>query len=545
MLRALVNCTRKCLREWPAHPSKRDRVRPRKATQSAPRPGQHVCQPRRVDSPARRRIASNFAFLSAAELVCRTTSVIVTLSLAKRLGVDGYGRIEFAFNVVFWLVLLLRDSSDVIVARELSRHPRLIRPLVDQVLAYKTLLAFVLFSALALVGSLTLADRSDWRTLVLYGSMLFTTAIGLDFVFRGTERMGLVALSLCVRTGIYAFGVLYCVRDASRIAWVPIWLTVGEVIGIGLVWLSYLKNYRLPRPRLSLRFLSIMVQRGRTVCLIQLSQAVIISADLLVVGFLSSWGDVGRYGAPYRMVTALLTFGLILQQAAFPTLSRFWRQKAGAGREALDSLVEVLMTGLVPVAVGCTVLADPLVHLVLPADYAGAGTLLALGIWRAPLLILAYLYQTTLIALNRESVGVRTLVAGAIGIVPLVALLRLSIGLPGASLAVLLIGLGLVLTGLRMPGTRRTSAGLASSPGPSGAGLAGDDSGLPGAQAFPRAAGRAGRGHHLRRVLGRTRGLASHATLEASPGADRLEHRVRDRIVADASLITSRHGGRP
>ena len=105
------------------------------------------------------------------------------------------------------------------------------------------------------------------------------------------------------------------------------------------------------------------------------------------------------------------------------------------------------MTGLVPVAVGCTVLADPLVHLVLPADYAGAGTLLALGIWRAPLLILAYLYQTTLIALNRESVGVRTLVAGAIGIVPLVALLRLSMGLPGASLAVILIGLGLVLTG--------------------------------------------------------------------------------------------------
>ncbi len=85
--------------------------------------------------------------------------------------------------------------------------------------------------------------------------MLFTTAIGLDFVFRGTERMGLVAISLCVRTAIYAFGVLFLVRDASRIAWVPIWLTVGEVTGIALVWLSYLKHYRLPRPRLSPRFL--------------------------------------------------------------------------------------------------------------------------------------------------------------------------------------------------------------------------------------------------------------------------------------------------
>ena len=206
-------------------------------------------------SPARRRIAFNFAFLSAAELVCRTTSVIVTLSLAKRLGVDGYGRIEFAFSVVFWLVLLLRDSSDVIVARELSRHPRLIRPLVDQVLAYKTLFALILFSALALVGSLTLATGPTRRILALYGSMLFTTAIGLDYVFRGTERMGLVALSLCVRTGIYAFGVLVLRprREPDRLG--ADLADVGEVSGIALVWLSYLKNYRLPRPRLSLRFL--------------------------------------------------------------------------------------------------------------------------------------------------------------------------------------------------------------------------------------------------------------------------------------------------
>ena len=86
-----------------------------------------------------RRIASNFAFLSLAELVCRATSVLVSFSLMKRLGVVGYGRVEFAFNVVFWLVLLVRDSSDVIVARELSRHPRLIKPLVDQVLAIKRL----------------------------------------------------------------------------------------------------------------------------------------------------------------------------------------------------------------------------------------------------------------------------------------------------------------------------------------------------------------------------------------------------------------------
>jgi O-antigen/teichoic acid export membrane protein len=425
-------------------------ARPRRAgtlEQGAPR---RLLQPSRldrVDSPARRRIASNFAFLSAAELVCRTTSVLVMLYLFRRLGEESYGRIEFAFNVVFWLVLLLRDSSDYIVTRELSRHPRLISPLVDHVLAYKSLFALVLFTGLTLVGSLTLRERPDWTILSLYGLMLFTTAIGLDYVYRGTERMALVAISLCVRTSIYAIGVFSLVQDARQIAWVPIWLTVGELSGIAIVWGHYLRNYRLPRPRLGLRFLSIIVQRGRKVCLIQLSQAMINLADFLMVGFLSSWADIGRYGTPYRLSTALLTFGLILQQAAFPTLARLWRQSACAGREALDSLVEVLVTGLVPVAVGCTVLAGPLMHLLLKKHYDGAGLLLAVGIWRAPLLILAYLYQTTLIALNREAVGVRSLIAAAVVIGPLVAVLRMTFGLPGAAVGVLLVGLALVLTG--------------------------------------------------------------------------------------------------
>jgi O-antigen/teichoic acid export membrane protein len=401
----------------------------------------------RVDGPARRRIASNFAFLSIAELICRTTSVLVMLYLFRRLGEEGYGRIEFAFNVVFWLVLLLRDSSDYIVTRELSRHPRLISPLVDHVLAYKSLFALVLFTGLSLAGSLTLRERPDWTILSLYGLMLFTTAIGLDYVYRGTERMGLVAVSLWVRTSIYAIGVWSTVSDAKQIVRVPIWLTVGELSGIAIVWASYLRNYRLPRPRLGLRFLSIIVQRGRRVCLIQLSQAMINLADSLVVGFMCSWADIGRYGTPYRLSTALLTFGLILQQAAFPTLSRLWRQSACAGREALNSLVEVLVTGLVPVAVGCTVLAGPLMHLLVKRDYEGAGLLLAVGIWRAPLLILAYLYQTTLIALNRETVGVRSLLAAAVGIGPLVAVMRWAFGLPGAAVAVLLVGLVLVLAG--------------------------------------------------------------------------------------------------
>lgn len=397
--------------------------------------------------PAPGRIASNFLSLSAAEIACRGTSVLVTLSLAECLGKAGYGRIEFSFNVVFWLVLLVRNGCEVIAARELARHPRLVRPLVNHLFFIKLVLAVVLFVGLVVVGSITMTEPADRKLLALYGLMLLTTATGLDFVYRGMERMGLVAVSLYIRTAVYALGVWFCVVDASRIAWVPAWLAAGEACGIALVWSRYVKEFGLPRPVLSRRFLGVFLRRCRPVLLIQVAQTVLGSVDLMVVGLCSSWEQVGLYGAPHRMVTAALTFGMIFQQVIFPSLARSWRDTPAAGRRALDALVRGLALGLVPIAVGATILAGPLVRFLLPASYDGAGLLLALGIWRAPLLTLAFLYHTALIALNRESAGVRLLAAGAASSGPLVAFALWKFGLMGASMAMVAIAFSLVVAG--------------------------------------------------------------------------------------------------
>ncbi len=380
----------------------------------------------------------------------------VTFTLAARLGKEGYGKVEFSFNVVFWLVLLVRDGLEVIAAREIARHPRLIRPLVDHLLALKGLLASGLLIGLVVVGSVTLKGPTERAILTVYGLMLLTTALGLDYVYRGIERMGLVAISLVLRTLVYAAGVLLCVGDASRIVWVPAWLVAGEACGIALVWGVYIRRYGWPRPSLGgVQFVKVAIRRGRPVYLIQMAQAVIGSVDFLVVGLMSGWADVGLYSAPHRLNMAVLTFALIFQQVVFPGLARSWRESPAKGRAALDVLVRALMIGLIPVAVGASVLAGPLIHSVLRSEYDGAAVLLALGIWRAPLLGLAFLYQTSLIALNREASGVRLLIAGAAISVPLVALGRYTFGLPGAAIAVLLVGVGLVVAGyvrLRLEG---------------------------------------------------------------------------------------------
>ncbi len=365
----------------------------------------------------------------------------------RRLEPAGFGKIEFAFNLVFWLVLIVRDCFETIITREIARHPRLTKTLVNHVLAVKLSLAVALLAGLSALSLFLFRESVDRWVLILYGLLLLSTASGLDFVFRGKEAMGIVAVSLLVRTLVYCVGVWYWVTDPSKVALVPAWLACGEFTGIALVWVVYSGKYGVPRPVLGFRFLVVLLHRGRSVGLIHFCQAVILSADVMVVGFMSQWADVGRYGAPQRMVSAVLAFGMIFQQVVFPALSRNWRTSPESVRRLLDFAVRVLVSGFLPIAVGGTILAEPLGRLLFPPEFTNAGLLLAVAIWKAPLLSLAFLYQAALIATNRESQGLRLLVCGAIASAPLIAAFQWSFGLPGAAAAVLVVGLGLVAAG--------------------------------------------------------------------------------------------------
>jgi O-antigen/teichoic acid export membrane protein len=380
-------------------------------------------------------------------MACRVTSVVVTLSLTNRLGKRGYGRVEFAFNVVFWLVLLVRDGFEAIASRELARHPRLVRPLVNHILAVKLALATLLYGGLMAVGLPAFSGDAERTLLALYGLMLFTTASGIDYVYRGLERVGIIAVSLCVRTAVYAVGVWLLAGNVTRMTWVPVCLVLGEAAGIGLIWAGYIRERGWPRPVPGRRFLGVFLSRGRPVLMIQVAQTFLTSIDFMVVAMLRPFDDVGLFAAPHRMVTAILTFGLIFQQVVFPTLARSWRSSPDEGRRSLDAIVRVMAMGLLPVAIGATVLARPLVRLLFSAEYAPAALLLAVGIWRAPLLTLAFLYRAALIALNREKVGVRLLVVGAVASGPLVAGMYAVFDLPGASAAIVLIAALLCLAG--------------------------------------------------------------------------------------------------
>lgn len=420
-------------------------ARPAPAAEAFPTARRATARPSLVP----RRAARNFAALAAAEFLCRGASMALALLLAQRLGAAGFGRVEFALSIVVWLVLLVREGFDLIATREIARHPRLIRAIVNHVLMLRAIIAAVLITVLNASSRLLLSSAADRGLFAVYSLMLATTAVGLDYVFRGRERMGWVALSMLIRVGGHGLGLIALVRGPEHILRVPLCLIGGEVLGIGLIWGCYVRRFGWPRPSLrGTRFLRVVARRGGPVYVMQVAQAVLTSMDLVIMGLLSHWAAIGQYGASHRIIMAFMTLGLVFQQAILPGLARMWREGSKSGRRALTNLVRVIVIGALPVAVGTTLLAQPIIALLFAPDFAPAAPLLAVGIWRAPLLVLAFLFQTSLIALNRDVTGLPWLLAGVAAAVPLIAGGWWAFGPWGVSLAMVAVALGLCAGGL-------------------------------------------------------------------------------------------------
>lgn len=280
-----------------------------------------------------------------------------------------------------------------------------------------------------------------------YGALLLSTAMGLDNVFRGREKPGIVALSLVVRSSLYAIGVWVCVRDASRLAWVP-WILFGaEFLGIMLVWLRYSIEFGVPRPRWrhGRRFGAAVLAQGRSVLGIQLAQVILASLDVVIVGLTDSWSMVGLYGAPHRIVTAAVTFGLIFQQVLLPHLVRSTSGDIGKRTDNVGRIVTLALIVMVPGSLLISLISPFVIETLFSTEFDDAWPLLAIGIWRVPLLAVSSIHITTLIASHRERECLKIMLKCLLISIPLLVFMHFWRGLIGTSAGMVFVALNMAI----------------------------------------------------------------------------------------------------
>jgi O-antigen/teichoic acid export membrane protein len=354
----------------------------------------------RLPSPFR-----NIFRLSVGDAAAKTLNFLAFVWLARVLGVSPYGVLEFANSLLVYFLLMGDAGLEIWATREAARTDDL-RRLAGRILPLRLLLAVLAFAILLLALPTLPAYPQVRMVLALFGLSLFAQAANLKWAFLGKEEMARVAWGLVVAQIVFALLVFGLVRSPAGLVAIPLFRLASDAALAVYFAVVFVRAHGSP---------AVWVMRGageilRPALTIGIAQALGLlnyNFDSILLGFLTTAQTVGWYSAAYKPVTMALALPLTYFTGLFPALSRAHGESAEALRALVERSLRLCSLYAVPLALGGSLLAAPIIALLFGPAYAESARVLPLLIWSAVFVVMRGSYRHALTAAGHQAVDLR------------------------------------------------------------------------------------------------------------------------------------------
>ena len=371
------------------------------------------------------------------DFFAKTLNFLVFLYLARILGVTNYGIFEFAVAILTYFMLLADGGLEFYATREAARGIE-IRHLVETIVPLRLILAVISFIVLLVALPFFPNYPNLHLVLLLFGLTLFTYTLNVKWVFMGQERMGRVAFGLVINQALFSLLVFLFVHNPSQVIWVPLLWLGGEISMVIYFWWLFITSTNGLPLHFTLKDTRHILKPAFTIGTSQAMGLMSYNFDAILLGFLLGPNPVGLYRAAYKPITAALAMPLTYFLGLFPALSRTFREDLKSFDEIVKRSLRLTSIFALPLGVGGTFLAGPIINLLFGSQYAPAVPAMQLLSWSASLIILRDTFRQALIAANRQNLDLRSAVAAVISNVILNFVLIPRFGIAGAASATIL-----------------------------------------------------------------------------------------------------------
>lgn len=321
--------------------------------------------------------------------------------MAKALGVASYGVLEFAVAIRTYLLLLADGGLELWAVREVAKgkDPAW---LVARIVPLRFLLAVVAYFAVNGILAVIPENPNLRRILPLFAATAFLQALNLKWVFMGRSRMTSVAIGLIASQVVFSLAVFAVVRQPVDLIWVPVVWLAAELVMVAYFWRAFLADQTRWRWSFTLRDTTAMVRPALTLGTAHGLALMSYNLDSILLGLLVGPGPVGWYGAAYKPITAILALPVSYFIGLFPALSTAFSQSREVFRSTLARSLRLTAIFAMPIGVGGTLLAEPMMDFLFGPVYAVAVPAFQILSWSAVLVILRGNFRQALNAAGRQ-----------------------------------------------------------------------------------------------------------------------------------------------
>lgn len=353
------------------------------------------------------------AWFVAGDVGTRAVGFLVTVYLARTLGIEFFGVISVGIAVLGYLAQFSGSGIQLIEARNVASRQGADPGRIGDVLSLRLAISIVLIAS---VGAITYSLFTAIETadsISLHALVLIPLAINLDWFFQGKEQFGTLSSSKILGAIVYGLVVFLTISGPADFRYAPAALGLGGVASAVFLLVLFQSRFgnliarpkpgnwpRLLREHVPVSFAMLLAQNA-------------VNLGPIVLGALYGSGDAGLYSVGMKMIVTLLLLDRTFNGVYLPMASRIAATRPEEMSRILTISLKIAIIVTFPLALCFFAGANQIIDLIFGPGYDGAGHHFSI--------LLVYLVATipnsicgcSLIASGREAEYTKNLAIGS------------------------------------------------------------------------------------------------------------------------------------
>lgn len=359
-------------------------------------------------------LGKNYLVLSSAEFFSKILSAVAFAWLARILGPEMYGQLEFTIAIFFIFGLLVDSGLGFYGAKETARRPDQLNSLFLSITSNRFILALfsvILMNALALHPAI---EQSTRNLIFLYSLALLLMPWLTQWVYQGSDRMVPVALASLIRWSVFFGGVVFFVKEAASLWLIP--LIEGLAILASVLFMAGLLLPQLKRFSWKLDFRQqwSVWKKALPIGASELVWAIRVYFATLVMGLFIGGQQLGWFTASHRIVIALHAFVWLYLYNLLPSLARASEMPIGHVQNLLSISLRVSAWAGMFVTFMASAFALVIITFIFGEAFTSAASIFSLLLWILPLSLISGHYRYLLIGYGHQILEFATSLLGVL-----------------------------------------------------------------------------------------------------------------------------------
>lgn len=328
----------------------------------------------------KKRLMQNFFSLSLVQFANNILPIITVPIVARIIGPDKFGAINFAAALITYFTLLINYGFDLTATRRIARNPKDLNE-------RNQVFSDILFSKLFLLGISLLVFipalfyvpviAKDKELFIYTYIACFSLVITPNWLYQGMQELHQIAIFNFVSKLLFTLSILFIVTKQQDYVFQPLILSVSQIfVGIcSFIWA--IKKYQIKILKISFDNIISLLWTEKMIFFSTVVVILYTTTNTIILGFVQSNTEVAYYSAGWKLIMIIQTFvSTPLRLSLFP----FIGESFGIGnQEGVSKVKQVLPFITIFTAlsgIGIYILAPWLIHLFYGQEFGQATTVL-------------------------------------------------------------------------------------------------------------------------------------------------------------------------